>query len=345
MIMKSSGKLLKILSFLFLILIIISSCTNKDRTGLQPSTGGTNEILVVTNDEATWKGKVGATISQFFGQNVPGLPQPESMFNMAHIPEDNLSKMLRIHHNVFIVDINDKYEESILETKSDFWSTPQRVVKMTVPNEAAFYKEFDENKEAFLELFNANERRRVNIAYGAIEDFKITKMLNENYDLNILIPKSFYVAMQEENFVWMRREAERFSQAIMIYTYPYTDTLAFNYQHIIEVRDSITKKNVPGPSEGSYMKVSMIEPPVVKTIDFNGNYAVEMHGLWDLEGDFMGGPFINYTLVDQRHNRVVTVEGYVHNPSQEKRDLVRQLESLIYTLSFPNEDDSDQAKK
>ncbi len=343
--MKTAGKLLNILFFSFLILIMIPGCTNMDRTGLQPSTGGTNELLVVTNDEATWKGRVGETISQFFGQEVPGLPQPESRFNMAHIPEDNLSKMLRIHHNVFIVDINDKYEEAILETKSDFWSSPQRVVKITVPSEEAFYKEFDENKEAFLELFNANERRRVNLAYGAIEDFKITKMLNEKYDLNILIPKSFYVATQEDNFVWIRREAERFSQAIMIYTYPYTDTVTFNYKRIIEIRDSISKKHIPGPSEGSYMKVSMVEPPVVKTFDFNGNYAVETRGLWDLEGDFMGGPFINYTLIDQRHNRVVTLDGYVYNPSQEKRDLIRQLESLIYTLSFPNEEESNLAKK
>jgi len=343
--MKTAGKLLVQLFFLLLILIIIPGCTNMDRTGLQPSTGGTNELMVVTNDEATWKGKVGQTISQFFEQEVPGLPQPESMFNIAHIPEDNLSKMLRIHHNVFIVDINDKYKEPILETKTDFWSSPQRLVKMTVPSEEAFYKEFDKNKEAFLELFNANERRRVNLAYGAIEDFKITKMLKEKYDINLLIPKSFYVAAQEDNFVWMRREAERFSQAIMIYTYPYTDTLAFNYDRIIEIRDSITKKYIPGPSEGSYMKVSMIEPPIAKTLDFNGHYAVEMRGLWDLYGDFMGGPFLSYTLVDQRHNRVVTIEGYVYNPSQEKRDLIRQLESLIYTLSFPKDDEENLAKK
>jgi len=54
-------------------------------------------------------------------------------------------------------------------------------------------------------------------------------------------------------------------------------------------------------------------------------------------GDFMGGPFINYTMVDQRHQRVVTIDGYVYYPSKDKKNLLRQLEALIYTLSFPEE--------
>jgi len=224
-----------------LTVFLFSGCSTNDRKGLQPSTGGTNEILIVTNSEGYWKGKMGATIQQFFGQNVPGLPQDESMFNMAHIPESNLSKMLRIHHNVFIVDVNSDFEFPVLETKADLWSSPQKVVKITVPDEQTFFVEFEKNKEAFLELFNKNERRRVNLAYGAIEDYKITGMLKNDFDLDILIPKSFYIATKTDNFVWLRREAERFSQAILIYTYPYTDTVAlFSSRGFIHINQ--TKK-------------------------------------------------------------------------------------------------------
>lgn len=337
--MKNAGKLFLASLFSITLGVLISGCSQMDRSGLQPSTGGTNELMVVTNSEIVWKGLVGQAISGYFGQDVPGLPQSENMFDMAHIPEDNLSKMLRIHHNVFIVDINSEFKEPIIETRKDHWATPQRVVKMTVPDEETFFKEFDAHKEAFLELFDANERRRVNQAYGVIEDYKITNLIEEKFGIDMLVPKSFYVATDEDDFLWIRREAERFSQAIMIHSYPYTDTIAFNYNRIIEIRDSITHKNVPGPSAGSFMKISMIEPPVTKAFDFNGNYAVEMRGMWDLEGDFMGGPFLSYTLVDQSTNRVITIEGYVYNPSHDKRDLVRQLESLIYTMSFPKNEE------
>jgi hypothetical protein len=82
------------------------------------------------------------------------------------------------------------------------------------------------------------------------------------------------------------------------------------------------------------MKTSMIEPPVVKRIDFNGSFAVEMRGMWELEGDFMGGPFVSYTLVDEIQNRVVTIEGFVYNPGNDKKNLLRQVEALIYTTNF-----------
>lgn len=335
--MKNIRKHLPVIAMAVFTVFIVNGCGDLDRGGMQPSTGGTNEILVVTNNEAMWKGRIGQTIKEYFGADLPGLPQSEGMFTIAHIPEDNLSKMLRIHHNVFIVDVNSEFEESILETRKDLWSSPQRVVKMTVPDQETFFKEFDENKEAFIELFNENERRRVNEAYGAIEDLKITNMLKDDFDIDLLVPKSFYVATKESDFVWLRREAERFSQAIMIYTYPYTDTIAFNYDRIIEIRDSITKKYIPGPSDGSYMKIAMIEPPVIRRFDLNDMFAVELRGLWELEGDFMGGPFINFTVVDEKHNRVVTVDGYVYNPGRDKRDLVRQIEALLYTLSFPED--------
>lgn len=336
--MKNTSRYLSLSLFIFISLFFVAGCGENDRSGLPPSTGGTNEILVVTNNEAMWKGRVGQTIQQFFGAEVPGLPQIEEKFDLAHIPEANLSKMMKQHHNLFIVDINPDFDEAILETRKDLWASPQRVIKMTVPDEKTFFEEFDENKEAFIELFNANERRRVDEAYSAIEDRRITNKLKKDFDIDILIPKSFYVATETDNFVWLRREAEQFSQAIMIYTYPYTDTIAFNYDRIIEVRDSITKKYIPGPSDGSYMQVAMIEPPVTRRFDLNGHYTVELRGLWELHGDFMGGPFLSFTLVDQRHNRVVTADGYVYNPGRDKRDLVRQIEALLYTLKFPEEE-------
>ncbi len=66
-----------------------------------------------------------------------------------------------------------------------------------------------------------------------------------------------------------------------------------------------------------------------------------MRGLWELHGDFMGGPFVSYTVVDERHNRVVTLDGFVYNPGHDKRDLLRQIESLLYTLSFPKPSDNE----
>jgi hypothetical protein len=73
-------------------------------------------------------------------------------------------------------------------------------------------------------------------------------------------------------------------------------------------------------------------PVVSKKIDFNGLFAVETRGLWKLEKDFMGAPFVNYTLVNEKRNKVITLDGFVYAPNAPKHDLMIQMEALIYSL-------------
>lgn len=327
-----------------LLLIAVSAC-KLDRSNLPPSTGKTNEMLIVTNSEGHWLGKTGQVIQGFFGQMQKGLPQPEPMYDLVHVPEPNFAKLLQTHHNIFIVDINSSFTEPVIETKKDYWAKPQRVAKMTVPSEEVFLTQFDLYKEAFIELFNENERQRANHVFASIEDFTIKNQIITTFDLDLSIPKGFRIATKTPNFIWIRRETDRFGQGILIYYSPYTDTSNFNYERLIIMRDTVTKKFIPGPTDKSYMKISMNEPPVAKRIDFKGNFAVEMRGMWDMQGDFMGGPFLSFTFVDQRHNRLVTLDGYVYNPNQEKKDLVRQLEAIIYTMQFSGKNNMETTNK
>jgi hypothetical protein len=135
--------------------------------------------------------------------------------------------------------------------------------------------------------------------------------------------------------MWIRKETPKISQGIMIYTYDFVDTIAFDVERIKSFRNSMTEEYIPGPSEGSFMKVSEEYMPVISNrIDFNGKFAVETRGLWKLENDFMGGPFVNYTLVDEKRNKVITLDGYVYAPNAPKRDLMIQMEALIFSLRF-----------
>jgi len=74
--------------------------------------------------------------------------------------------------------------------------------------------------------------------------------------------------------------------------------------------------------------------PEFETTSLNGLFAIETRGLWEVEGDFMGGPFLSYTTVDEARNRVVTIEGYVYSPNEKKALLLHQLDAIIHTLKF-----------
>ena len=316
------------------IIIFLSSC-NYEKPAIPNSTGKTSEMLVVTNNKAQWNTQLGDTIKDFFGQLCVGLPQPEPLFSMVNIPEEAFIDMYHKHRNIFIVDIDKKSKEAWIETKKNLWAIPQRVIKITAPDKDSFYKIFDENKNVFLELFNRVERRRINNAYRSITVTKIKNKLNKTFGITLTLPGGFKIAKAAPDFMWLRKETQKESQGIMVYSYDYKDESSFELKKIIAKRNFFTKKFIPGPTQNSYMCVSKeVIYPEAKEINFLKNYAVEVRGLWRVEGDFMGGPFLSYTFVNENINKIITIDAYVYAPRTIKRDLLRQLEAICYTMEI-----------
>ena len=318
--------------------LFLTSCNKEVRH--DRSTGRTNEILVVTNSKAQWNGEIGFVISSFFEQTLAGLPQDEPMFKLFNVAEKDFNKLFKSQHNILIIDINNKFTEPLVETRKDYWSKPQRVIKITAPDIVSFRKVFNEHSTAFLKAFNKLEIQRINKQFAMARSVSIINTLYEKFGFSMQIPGGFIVAAQSDHFMWLRQSMHRVKQdvelGIIIYERPYSDTSAFSPEKILLTRDSLTSAFIPGPSEGSYMILSrdFIEPVFSRIDNFVTGFAVETRGLWMVEHDFMGGPFISYTFVDPKLERVITVDGYVYNPSGLKRNFIRQLEAILHTIDF-----------
>jgi hypothetical protein len=96
------------------------------------------------------------------------------------------------------------------------------------------------------------------------------------------------------------------------------------------------KINIPGASEGMYMETDSLMTDV-RPISVQGEYALEARGLWRVKGDYMGGPYVSHTRLDEKNQRIITAEIFVYSPDKMKRNLVRQMEASLYTLKLPNE--------
>ena len=101
------------------------------------------------------------------------------------------------------------------------------------------------------------------------------------------------------------------------------------------------KINIPGSREGQYIQTDA-DYVGVKNIGVKGEYAFEARGLWYMENDMMGGPFVSHARVDSPNGRVVVVEAFVYAPQKKKRDLMRQMEASLYTLKLPQEQQIDE---
>ena len=127
-------------------------------------------------------------------------------------------------------------------------------------------------------------------------------------------------------------------QGILVYDYPYVDDSTFTRKFLLAKRDSVLKKYMPGPSEGSYMTTEYFYEPEYKEINLDGDYAVEIRGLFKMENAFMGGPFVSITRYDRVRGRIVTAEGFVFAPKFDKREYLREVEAVVKSLSFVESD-------
>ena len=329
-----------VLALAFLLFAVSACDTKKDGSKKDRSAGGTSEILVVTQNDEQWDGMIGDTIRAFFLQPQYGLPQPEALNKLAHIKVSGFNDMFKKHKCVLLVEINPGLDKTVVETGEDLWAAPQRVIKIVAPSRTAWCQTFNEQKEAYKVMYDKVERERILSVLRPSNDTKITQRIKDKFGFDITIPSGFFISKDESDFMWIRKELEKNSFGIFIYTTPYKDTLQLERNSLISVRDRMLQKYVPGRSDGSFMTTEKeFVPPVVNYIStYPTGFAAEMRGMWCLVGDYMAGPFISYTFPDNRTGDLVTMEGYVYYPNHDKRDDLLQLQSLLYSVRVPKEE-------
>ncbi|MDX5320118.1 MAG: DUF4837 family protein, partial [Bacteroidota bacterium] len=109
----------------------------------------------------------------------------------------------------------------------------------------------------------------------------------------------------------------------------------FMLDSLIARRDSVVKPFITGEAKGSFMATDTQFPYFLETVDFKGHFARSYNALWTLKNDFMGGPYYSITAIDEKRNRLVTMEGFVYAPSKDKTRFLRELQGIIFGIEFP----------
>ena len=160
----------------------------------------------------------------------------------------------------------------------------------------------------------------------------ITKQLG----IRIQFPSIYRLAKQEDDFFWVRRDIKTGTVNLLLYTVPYdqNSTREALAKRVITTRDSIGKRHIPGPVEGSYMTTENAYTPFFGTDKVAGLNSFKTKSIWQVKDAFMSGPFINYWIEDEVNNRFLVAEGFVFAPSVEKRAYVFELEAIIQSISI-----------
>jgi len=321
-----------ILPFFIALSVVFVSCSTQGGRVLPSASGKVGELIVVV-DNAIWNGAYGDSIRSVFGGAQPMLPQKEPFFDMMQVHIHNFSKLFQTHRNIVRCVVSDSVKVDRIDVKRNVWSNDQLFLEVMASTEEGLFALLKENKKTLLYRILHTDRKRIQKYYGSIRDLAIAKKLKERYQLDMIVPEGYQVMKKDTNFMWLQYETTEMIQGLLIYRRPYTDTAQYNLNAMVNLRDSIAKLYVPGPTPDSYMSTYKRTMPEFTAVRHNKKYSAELRGLWEVKNDFMGGPFISLTSMDSARN-LLTIEGFVYAPKYNKRNYLRQLEAIIYSAKF-----------
>jgi len=331
---------------LALLALVLASCGGGNERLLTSATGSIYECLVISND------RVKNAVCETMGGDMYGLPQMEATFTVSHVNASQFDDLFKATRNILIVDINEHKYTQIKATKSrDVWSKPQAMIRIQAPDDEAFLTYWKEHGEAIREWFVREELAR-QIRFYRANTNKDARAYLQKQGYDMLIPEDFITVKAERiaahgdsvDVVWCCNNKGPMRKDVVVYSYPYTAQEQFSNESIVAMRNAVLGQLVTAQVAGSHMGTEYKHfPPQSRLVPAlrdttGGFYAMETRGLWKiLDGEAMGGPFVSLTRLDQVNGRVVTAEAFLFAAGQKKRNAIRQIEAILYTIKMPNE--------
>lgn len=353
----------KFIVFVFLIFSVLACDTKKnsekDTSLLPPSSGGSGEIILVI-DSTLYSDTVGKALKNVLSTEILGLPREEPHFTVRQVEPEKLNNVLKnVSNLIFVMTLEDRspgtkrvrqyFTESSLKkieeqpdlfmfSATDVYAKNQQVLYLFSKTSERLASKILENKEQIRNIFNVKERERLEKGlYKAKVSKGLSQTLVDEHKFFMKIPFGYKLVENKKRFIWFRQINAESDKNIFITYRPYVSEGQFTKEKIIQLRDSIARQKLFEDPEvpDTYIITETgvpFKPIVTKEVNFNNLYAVEMRGLWRTRNATMGGPFLSYTIVDEKLGRIYYLEGFLYSPGKSQREFMRELEVILHTF-------------
>lgn len=350
----------QILLILLSIAIVAAGCdqnTQQQWEAKPTALGKLNEIVLVTDDDLA-EAAVRDTFDYYFGSSYPIMPSPEPMFDIRHftvkeLKFEPLRKQLRTY--VILADISDQEsdatqmliqdlgKERLREAKEglltssvgrDKWARNQLLIYLFADGRKALERLIAEKYSAVAKRINQHDKEQLAAGIYAIKNINpgLSNRIAEQVGIEIDVPGVYQVALDklDEDFVWLRHDGKEHISNIIVTRHDYTGPDMLTKEGLTQLRDMHGKAYVQGGSAGSYMVTNTSNLPIYHEVtSVDGNYAVEMRGIWEMTDDFTGGPYITMAIVNEAEQSLILLDGFVLAPSRPKRKYIQELEYIF----------------
>jgi len=359
---KMNNSIIKMGFVLGFIAIYLSACSEeaqKKLAGFPVALSQRNEIVFIM-DKPMWEGAVGDSCRAYFGGDFPVIPQPEPIFDLKFFTPRMLSERTvrkEFRSYIFVANLNDESspttrmvikdigEEQTEKAKSnekvnmmvghDKWAKGQQLIYLFGGSDDDLMKAIAQKFPTITRRVHKFDRGKLSesVYYQGVDE-QIMKTIKDTMGVNIKVPGEYFIALNKGNTIWLRSNTQKVAFNIMLHKYKYTDAAQFTKESIKAVRDEIGKF-VSTEAPNTYMQINDVDLPML--LDVVGTekvYKVKVRGIWEIENDFMGGPFIGYLIHNPETNELLYIDGFIHAPSTTKRDYIQELDLILQSVSF-----------
>lgn len=316
--------------FLCLLVCTMVSCKKSDAEKLASASGKINNISVIIDDQL-WNGEIGDTIRNKFASPILGLSQEEPLFTINQYPVKLLEGFMTNSRNILVIK---KDKTKLFKIVSDEYAKPQNVFHISGQTVPEIIEIIEKNSPVIIQKMHDTEilemQKRIDTAL--IDNKKI----KSKFGITLTIPTGYKLAMQSDKFMWYKKEMISGNMSLLIYAVP-PKCLQKNNDaigNIVRMRDSVGNLYIKGTMPGSQMITEQAYSPYFSHIMLDKRKTFETRGTWELQNDYMSGPYINYAIVDKPNKRILVLEGFCYAPSKEKRDLMHELEAIIESVKI-----------
>jgi len=320
--------------------------------------GKMNQIAVVA-DQDIWESAAGDTFKYYFESAYPIMPQPEPIFDVRHFTVNDLDaeplrKELRTY--AVLADLSDddspttqmvkrdlgteRFNEAKANKKSgnsvgkDKWAKDQLVIYLYANDNPSLATSIKNSFAAVANRIQSHDSNMLKSSVYAVEQVNLglSDKIEKTYGLDIQIPGLYQEAFHsdEDNFTWLRKDEHDINLSMMFYKMPYADPSQASLESLIKLRNRLSKKYVTTETAGSYMQVNDDDLPVYEySTKIDGFYTKEIRGVWEMNKDFLGGPFVTYAIVKDQDKEIIFVDVFVYAPSKEKKKYIQQLDYIV----------------
>ncbi len=345
--------------FLVICFVFMLACCKDGKSNRLPESIGQPYEVVLEGD-------TNRIVTAILQESVPDMPQPEPMFNIIQVRKGKLTGLYQTVRNRVVVDVDKRNRDFEVKISKDVNAAPQVIIRIKAQTVEQLKSRLDGMRLRQI-LDELELKHLASVIRQNVEKQKEVKRL---FGLDMRIPLDMDASKKAKDFVWYSNNTNSGMKNLLIFkinsseetpsarenhssrenlsaggnhssrkalsasgnlssketsfgTEEYlSNGISLSLADKVQI-DSVLQKNMLGETDEMYMVIPRLGE----------------RGLWEMEGDAMGGPYVMKIIrrqkngkISGRKNEIIVVIGFVYAPEMKKRNLIKQLEAVLTTI-------------